>query len=195
VVIRQVSVAAGLMVACCTTALIGQGGAIRREAPTQPERQIERSSVNFSTPWRPTATRVVGTVIDIGMTPVGHVKVQLRNLDTGTVEQVTESNTEGEYAFEVDDPATYVVEMVMIDGYVIALSNAGSVANFETLNTVVQLPGRWDTALQNITYRQAPVQFLGLSAATSMTAATITLAVDTNIPPANAGVPVSPVTP
>ena len=34
--------------------------------------------------------------------------------------------------------------MVMVDGYVVALSNAGTIARYETLQTVVQLPGRWD---------------------------------------------------
>ena len=34
----------------------------------------------------------------------------------------------------------------MVDGYVIALSNAGSLARYETLRTLVQLPGRWDIA-------------------------------------------------
>ena len=29
----------------------------------------------------------------------------------------------------------------MVDGYVLALSNAGSLARYETLQTVVQLPG------------------------------------------------------
>jgi hypothetical protein len=32
---------------------------------------------------------------------------------------------------------------VMADGYVVGLSNAGSLARFETLQTVIQLPGRW----------------------------------------------------
>ena len=53
----------------------------------------------------------------------------------------TIANDNGEYEFLVDDPGTYVVEMVMVDGYVLALSNAGSLARYETLHTVVQLPG------------------------------------------------------
>ena len=60
----------------------------------------------------------------------------------------TLANDAGEYEFLLDDPGTYVVEMSMVDGYVLALSNAGSLARYETLHTVVQLPGRWDAGLR-----------------------------------------------
>ena len=45
----------------------------------------------------------------------------------------TESDDNGGYVFEVDQPGIYVVEMILSYGYVIALSNAGSLARFETL--------------------------------------------------------------
>jgi len=194
-----------IAVATLVTTLGGQafgeqgGGVIRREDPPQSGREIERSALRFSAPWRPpganTGTRIIGTVIDIRQVPVAAVKLQLRNLDTGNVEQTTESNGNGEYLFEVEDPATFVVEMVMVDGYVVALSNAGSVARYETFNTVVQLPGRWDSAARTVTVGQNVTNFFGLSAETSMTAATISIAVDASIPPANPGVPVSPMVP
>ena len=63
-------------------------------------------------------------------------KVQLRNLVTGKVAHGRPSpTTMASIEFLVDDPGTYVVEMVMVDGYVLALSNAGSLARYETLQT------------------------------------------------------------
>jgi hypothetical protein len=195
---RQLSVV-GLFVAFTAGLLAEQGGVIRREEPPSPERETQRFNVNFGAPWRPSgtnaATRVVGTVLDIRQAPVPNATVQLRNLDTGNVEQTAESDEQGEYDFAIEDPATYVVEMVMADGYIIALSNAGSLARYETLNTVVQLPGRWDFASRSLVRSESMVNFFGMSASTSMTAATITIAMDASIPPANPGIPVSPVTP
>lgn len=174
-----------------STALLAQSGSIRRvPTPTQ--------GVKFAQPWRPAGmtggTRIVGSVIDIRQTPVAHVKVQLRSLITGNIEKEVESNGNGEYEFGVDDPGTYVVEMVMADGYVVALSNAGSLSSFETMRTLVQLPGRWDTQSRTMVIPQNTSAFLGMSAQTTMTAATLTLAVDANIAPINPGEAVSAMT-
>jgi hypothetical protein len=199
VVKRQFSAVAGLVFVCAASVLAQQGAVIRREEPPAVERDVEQSSLNFAGAWRPdgasTATRVIGTVIDIRQVPVPNATLQLRNLDTGAVEQTIESNGDGEYGFDIDTPATYVVEMVMVDGYVVALSNAGSIARYETLNTVVQLPGRWDMMTRSVVATQRVANFFGMSAQTTMTSTTISLAVDASIPPANAGVPVSPVVP
>ena len=107
----------------------------------------------------------------------------------------TVANDNGEYEFLVDDPGTYVVEMSMVDGYVLALSNAGSLARYETLQTVVQLPGRWDAGLRTMTMPQNAANFLGMSSQTTMTATTLALATDQNITPVDPGEPVSPVRP
>jgi hypothetical protein len=180
-----------------TCGMLAQGGTIRRAPePTAGERQVEPSSVNFSAPLSRSgsqaATKVVGTVIDLRQTPVAYATVQLRNLDNGSVVSVTESNSDGLYEFQVDEPGTFVVEMVLVDGYIIALSNAGSLARFETMQTVVQVPGRWDAASRRVVAVQNVANYFGVSAETSMTATTIGLAVAANIPPANPGVPVSP---
>lgn len=176
-----------------------QGGVVRREEPPSPTRDIERSSVQFDRGWRPNgangATKVVGTVIDIRQVPVMNVHLQLRNLDTGNVEQQADSNDLGEYEFEVEESGTYIVEMVMVDGYIVALSNAGSLSRYETLNTVVQLPGRWDFVNRRLVAQQTLSAFFGMSAETSMTAATIQIAVEQEVTPANPGVAVSPSTP
>ena len=86
-------------------------------------------------------------MIDIRQVPVAHAKVQLRNLVNGTVQQGRRVGRQRRISSSPSiDPGTYVVEMVLVDGYVLALSNAGSLARFETLQTVVQLPGRWDAS-------------------------------------------------
>ena len=111
-------------------------------------RPLESRPLKFVEVWRPTKvtgpTQIIGTVIDIRQTPVANAKLRLRNLRTGRIEQEAESDAQGNYAFAVVEPGTYVVEMVLADGIVIALSNAGSLARYETFQTVVQLPGRWN---------------------------------------------------
>lgn len=161
--------------------------------------QPPRPGITFTEAWRPAdihnGTRVIGTVIDIRQVPVAYARVQLRNLVTGSVTQASEANANGQYEFLVDHPGTYVVEATMLDGYVLALSNAGALARYETLQTVVQLPGRWDAARRNMTVPQNAANFLGMSAQTTMTAATLSLAADQNVAPVDAGEPVSPVRP
>ena len=155
--------------------------------------------VRLAEAWRPANikgdTRIIGTIFDIRQVPVAYAKVQLRNLLTGAVQQEGKADGEGQYQFLIDDPGTYVVEMVMVDGYVVALSNAGSLARYETLQTVIQLPGRWDAALGSMQLTQNATNFLGMSAATTMTAATMSIAVDENVTPVDAGEPVSPIRP
>ena len=171
-----------------SSGLLAQSGTIRL-APPSP------SGVKFAQPWRPAGisgnTMVVGTVIDIGQVPVAYAKVQLRSLNTGTVAQEGESNELGEYEFAVEVPGTYVVEMVTIEGYVAALSNAGSLARYETLRTLVQLPGRWNSQLRNMVIPQNTASFLGMSAQNTMTSATLNLALDMHIAPVDSGEPVS----
>lgn len=153
-------------------------------------------ALKFAEPWRPNgasgATRVIGTVIDIQQTPVANARVRLRNLATGAIEEVVESNANGEYAFEIDSSGAYVVEMVLADGYILSLSNAGSVARFETLQTVIQLPGRWDAGRNNMTIQQGFGGFLGMSAATSMTNGTLSLALQEGVSTVASREPVSP---
>ena len=171
------------------TGLLAQSGSIRR-APLSPT-----STVKLAQPWRPAGnggnTKITGSLIDIDRAPVAYAKVQLRSLTTGTVQQEGESNGFGEYEFAIDDPGTYVVEMVAVDGSIAALSNAASLARFETSRTLVQLPGRWNTQLRNMVMPQNTIGFLGMSAQSTMTSATLNLAVDMRIAPVNSGEPVS----
>ena len=173
-------------------ALTAQSGSVQRVPPPAP-------NARFVAPWRPAnisgLTTIIGSVVDVRRTPVAYARVQLRSLVVGQIVQQAETDDKGEYLFIVDEPATYVVEMALVDGHVLALSNAGSLARYETLHTVVQLPGRWDTALNTMRMPQHPANFLGMSAATTMTAATLVLAVDMNLAAVDAGEPVSPIQP
>lgn len=175
------------VIVAASSALLAQGSI--RLVPRPPQ------GVTFAQPWTPSGiggdTRVIGTVIDIGQAPVAHARVQLRSLVTGTVQQAVESNENGEYQFNVETPGTYVVEMTMVDGYILALSNAGALAQYETLRTVVQLPGRWDSRLRRMVIPQSTTSFLGMSAQNSMSATTLSMAVYLNIRPVNSGEPVS----
>jgi hypothetical protein len=152
-------------------------------------------TVRFSGPWRPngtgTETRVIGTVIDIRQVPVSHARVQLRDLKTGSVLATTDTNGIGEYAFSLVDPGTYVVEMVMADNSVVALSNAGSLRRYETMNTVVVLPGRWDFNTLSMVSLVNTSGFFGMSSLNTMTASTLTMAVASEVKTTSAE-PVSP---
>jgi hypothetical protein len=187
---RHILIAGAALMLCGSVLVAEQRGITRVNPPP--------GGVRFAEPFQPKtggATRVIGTVIDIRQTPVAYAKVQLRDLSTGAVLSDSTTDANGEYAFDLDLPGTYVVEMVMVDGYVVALSNAGSLARYETLNTVVILPGRWDALLQKVTMPQQPGAYLGVGAQTTMTAATMQLAADQQVRPIEAGEPVSAHTP
>ncbi|HEX6164112.1 MAG TPA: carboxypeptidase regulatory-like domain-containing protein [Vicinamibacterales bacterium] len=158
----------------------------------------QRQGVTFAETWRPIGaadTRIIGQVIDITQTPVANARVQLRNLSNGAVIGQDETDANGEYAFSVDNPGSYVVEMIMVDGYVVALSNAGALARFETLQTVVILPGRWEGQMRGVVMPQPVTNFVGMSAATTMTAQTVQIALEQSIQPVDSGEPVSPFKP
>ena len=157
-----------------------------------------RQGVFLAEAWRPALkgdTKIIGQVIDIRQMPVAHAKLLLRNLVSGSVEQGGESDDNGEYQFLIDQPGTYVVEMVLVDGYVLALSSARSITRFETLRTIVQLAGRWEGFGRGMVMPQHVTNFIGMSAATTMTAQTVAIALEQSIQPVDSGEPVSPFKP
>lgn len=168
--------------------LAAQSMSVRRVQPPPPDAQLVE-------PWHPAgerATRVIGNVIDIRHTPVAYARVQLRNLTTAKIDDVKQADGSGNYEFILEMPGTYVVEMASLDGYVIALSNAGALARYETLRTVVQLPGRWDFSRGAMFMTHNMSSFLGMSAANSMTATTLSLAAEQSLSTIEPGEPVSP---
>jgi Carboxypeptidase regulatory-like domain len=191
----RIAIGVGLVLALGAGAGAEQGGTVTLELP--PLSGVSQA-LRFAAPWQPEgggSTMIVGTVIDSRQMVVARVKVRLRNITTGEVIAETESNDDGEYSFTDVEPGLYVVEMLFGDRYVVALSNAGSVARFETLQTVIQLPGRWDSLTQTIEAQPAVSSFMGMSAATTLTAATLVTAVTEQIPTSDQGVEASPSSP
>ena len=155
----------------------------------------QRQGVSFAESWRPNGTavtRIVGQVLDLAQNPVAYANVQVRNLGSGLVEQQRECDDNGEYQFVLDNPGSYVVEMIKIDGRVVALSNAGAIARYETFRAVVSLPGRWEGDGRGIVLPQPITNFIGMSAATSITAQTVQIALEQSVQPVDSGEPVSP---
>lgn len=188
---RILAVVSGLVL-IAGASLTAQRTSVRLVPPPPPGMRLIEA-------WRPVTTKgdtkIIGTVVDIRQVPVAYARVQLRNLSTGVVAQQGQADANGQYEFLVNEPGTYVVEMVMVDGYVVALSNAGALARYETLQTVIQLPGRWNPSQRALSFPQHPTTFLGMSAATTMTAATMSIAAEENVTPVDAGEPVSPIRP
>ena len=113
----------------------------------------------FAEPWRPAAavasTKIVGTVIDIRQVPVAYAQVAAaQSRDRHGRSRAASPTRTASISSPIDEPGTYVVEMVLVDGYVLALSNAGSLARYETLRTVVQLPGRWEASARGMVMPQ-----------------------------------------
>ena len=173
------------LIAVGGTTLVGQQGFI--PAP---------SGVRLAERWRPANakgdTRITGVVLDARQAPVGHAKVQLRNLLTSVVEQQTIADGNGVYEFTVSNASTYVVEMVTGSGQIVALSNAGSVGRYETLQTAVRLSGRWDAQNGRVVPLQNVGNYFGMTSQATMTAATLDLATNLNIATTDPGEPVSP---
>ena len=186
---KRAIVSTCVLLAAAGTWTHGQGGTVRFQPPAT-------RLLRLAEPWRPegrnSETKIIGTVIDIRQVPVAHAKVQLRDLTNGKVQQESVSGELGEYEFHVAEPGTYVVEMVLPNGQLVALSNAGALVRYQTMNTVIQLPGRWDQFRNEVIAQPRMTNFVGMSAQSTMTATTIAAAVNTNVTPADPGEPVSP---
>ena len=177
-------------------AALGMSASAEQRREVQLVRPSLAPAVRFSAPWRPnganSATRIVGSVFDIIQAPVPYTKVQLRDLRNGVVLGSVDTNEMGQYEFDVTDPGAYVVEMVALDNYVVALSNAALLTRYETLQTEIRLPGRWDTAGRSMSIPVPATAFFGMSSARTMTSSTLNLAASSNVRPMDAGEPVSP---
>ena len=76
-------------------------------------------------------------------TPVSNVTVQLRNIVTGQIEQVSSTLQNGAFAFQNVTSGTYAIEYVTdTAGRVLAVGQAFSVAPGETVATFVRLGGK-----------------------------------------------------
>jgi hypothetical protein len=173
----------------CTLALTGGTTSLAQQGFIPAPSGVRRAEAIRPTTGT-TETRIIGSVIDIRQVPVANVHVQLRNLGNGNIDRETDADANGDYEFTVLTPGTYVAELVVADGIVAAVSNAGTVGRFETLQTVIQLPGRWQNS--RVVQARPLTDYFGMSSRTSMTAATLRIASDLDIATADPGEPVSP---
>lgn len=153
------------------------------------------SPIKFAGTWRPigsTDTKVVGNIIDIMQAPISYAHVQLRNLKTGSIVAQSDTNDQGEYEFTVIEPGTFVVEMVLANYAVVGVSNAGTLGRYQTLQTMIQLPGRWNVTSGMMMMRVPASSFFGIGASSTMTSSTLAMASGAEIRPVDAGEPVSP---
>jgi hypothetical protein len=176
------------MIATSTT-LGAQVGTISRADRAKPALRF-----NEALPSAPAAreTMIVGLVIDVSRVPVPDAMVRLRNIVSGDVVQESQANDDGEYRFLVAEPGTYVVEMVLANGHVAALSNAAALERYQTLQTLVRLPGRWNSVNRTVRAPYRTMDILGAGGARTLTADTLIIAVQRNISALDAGEPVSP---
>ena len=185
---RKTIAVIGLVIATGTT-LGGQVGTISRVDGTKP-------ALRFAEPLPSSLaareTMIVGLVIDVSQVPVPGAMVRLRDILSGDVVQESQANDNGEYRFLVAEPGTYVVEMVLPNGHVAALSNAATLEREQTLETVVQLPGRWNRVDRTVGAPYRAMDMFGAAGARTLTADTIIIAVQQNISALDAGEPVSP---
>lgn len=92
----------------------------------------------------PTGTAsLLGTTLDAAARHLPDTRVQVRNLRSGNLEQSTVSDGAGAFAFRSLLPGTYVVEMTLVNGSVVAISDAVVLADAQQARTVVQLPARF----------------------------------------------------
>ena len=179
--------------------LIGAAGIVVSAEQRRGEIVLVRppvSPLKFAGVWRPpgsTDTRVVGSIIDITQVPVAYAHVQLRDLRNGGVVANADTNDKGEYEFAVIEPGTFVVEMVLSNYQVVGVSNAGTLSRYQTLQTRIQLPGRWNFNSGAMMMMRVPAtSFFGNGAANSVTSSTLAMASGAAIGPQDPGEPVSP---
>lgn len=165
-----------------------QSGEVRLVSPPTPP-------IHFTQQWRPDGsgeTLVVGTVVDIDKAPVAKAHVRLRDITSGKVIAETDADSVGNFEFKGVEPGSYVVEMVLTDEHVIALSNAAALARYQTFVATVQLAGRWDYTSRSVVNPVNAAQFFGLPSTRSMTASTLSMAANSEVTPVDPGEPVSP---
>lgn len=85
---------------------------------------------------------IIGTARGAGRGPLPEAQVQLRDLRTGQVVERVTADADGRFAFRSLEPSTYLVEMTLADGSVVALSEAVTIGSGEIIQTLVQLASR-----------------------------------------------------
>lgn len=117
---------------------------------------------------------IYGQVVDGNSAPIPNARVQLRNLETTQIEQVSRANYLGEFGFVVQPEIPYVVELADQAGRIIAVgdvitAHAGDVA----AATMVALPR--SPTLAGV-FRDTAMSVMSAATATGFTAVQATVA-------------------
>ncbi|MDP1569773.1 MAG: carboxypeptidase-like regulatory domain-containing protein [Vicinamibacterales bacterium] len=88
---------------------------------------------------------IIGTARGADRSPIPEAQLQLRDLRGGQVVERATADAEGRFAFRSLEPGTYIIEMTLIDGSVVALSEAVTIGSGEIIQTLVQLASRTRT--------------------------------------------------
>jgi hypothetical protein len=139
---------------------------------------------------RGAGNRIAGAVIDSRRRPIAGGRLQLRSLLNGRIAQEARTSDRGEFAFPMVEPGTFVVEFTVY-GAVLGVSDAVTLSDGEAADVVIQLGGRWDADRQLLEPDSSMLQYVGASAADTMTGSTMTNAANQGIRPVDAGEPVS----
>jgi hypothetical protein len=123
------------------------GRASAREIATRTTTSAARAAARLSSLGSSgvsgSGTSVMGYLWTGEGTPLSNATVQLRNLVTGQIEQVSSTLQNGAFAFQHVSAGTYAIEYVTeAAGRVLAVGQAFSVAPGETVATFVRLGGR-----------------------------------------------------
>jgi hypothetical protein len=113
-----------------------------------------------------------GLALSATNTPLPHVTVHLRNLETKQIEQRSLTNDRGEFVFVVKPNVPYVVEIAGQAGRIFAASDVITTQLGEVAGAVVTLPGPIP-ALAGI-FRDTASSVLSAATGTGMTAVTAT---------------------
>ena len=103
-----------------------------------------RPALKAGSPRAGSAARslINGVAVDSHRQPLKNVRVRLRNLDIGQIEQTAMSNERGEFSFAVRPDVTYVVELTDQSGRVVAVGDVVRTNVGEVAGAVVALPSR-----------------------------------------------------
>lgn len=86
-----------------------------------------------------------GSAVRSDRSPLPNARVQLRNLSSGRIEDITMTNHVGEFSFVADPGSSYVVELADDAGRILAAGGILTAQGGETLGALVMLPTRLPT--------------------------------------------------
>lgn len=167
--LRTVAAVASLAIAGSTIALHAQGaGTVGRSAAraiaVRSTTSAARTASSLSSLGSGSsvassrATSVMGYLWGGGGAPVPNATVQLRNIATGQIEQVSTTLNNGAFAFNNVQGGTYAIEYLSDSaGRLIAVGQAFSVAPGETVATFVRLGSKLVGIVPNLASNAAQV--------------------------------------